>query len=212
MISPDKAQRYDATARWLHWITVTLVIVLVITGKGGDGADEPGSQTFFWHSSLGVLVALVAATRILWAVARPGPALPLSMSKASRVVAHVTHMVLYALLFALPLSGWFATSAEGATVSVFGAVSLPRWELPLGQATVTSRQSVEHADSERAGGREESENSMSELHETLGNVLLIVAGLHILAALTHQFYWRDGLLERMLPKRTMAGDRPARRG
>ena len=52
------------------------------------------------------------------------------------------------------------------------------------------------------------ENSMGELHETLGNLLLIVVGLHILAALAHQYYWRDGILERMLPRRTRADNRP----
>ena len=38
-------------------------------------------------------------------------------------------------------------------------------------------------------------------HEFLVNVLFALAGLHIAAALKHQFLDRDGLLLRMLPGR-----------
>lgn len=216
MASQDNAERYDVAARWLHWITVALVVILVVTGKSGIEADEPGSRSFFWHSSLGVLLALVVVGRIGWALLHPGPVLPASMSRMNRMLAHTTHVALYLLLFALPVSGWLAASAEGATVSVFGAVSLPRVDLRLDRgsaAAVRPPQLARRSESEtnEAPGvydSESPENSMGELHETLGNLLLIVAGLHILAALVHQFYWRDGILERMLPRLRGAGTRP----
>ncbi len=40
-----------------------------------------------------------------------------------------------------------------------------------------------------------------EVHELLVNVLFVLAGLHVAAALKHQFIDRDGLLQRMLPGR-----------
>ncbi|MBS0388973.1 MAG: cytochrome b [Proteobacteria bacterium] len=196
MANQEIGERYDATARWLHWLTVALIIVLVVTGEIGIDAEHPGSRGFFWHSSLGVLVALLAAARIIWALIHPGPALP-PMSRSNRLLARTTHVALYLLLFALPASGWLAASAEGARVSVFGVVSLPSWQLP------------ERASPDAEGERE---SPMAELHETLGNLLLVVAGLHILASLAHQFYWRDGLLERMLPARARTGNRTKARG
>ena len=39
------------------------------------------------------------------------------------------------------------------------------------------------------------------MHELLVNVLFALAGLHVAAALKHQFIDRDGLLWRMLPGR-----------
>ena len=39
------------------------------------------------------------------------------------------------------------------------------------------------------------------MHELLVNVLFVLAGLHVAAALKHQFIDRDGLLQRMLPGR-----------
>lgn len=203
----ESPERYSATARWLHWATVVLVIALIVTGKSGIEADEPGSRSFFWHSSLGVLVMLVAVARIAWALVRPGPALPSSLSRANRLLARGTHVALYLLLFALPISGWLAVSAQGASVSFFGALSLPRWEVPLGpvETTAGARQRDAPAEGEEAAvsresDGEKSENPMGELHETLGNLLLALATLHVLGALAHQFYWRDGLLERMLPR------------
>jgi cytochrome b561 len=38
-----------------------------------------------------------------------------------------------------------------------------------------------------------------EMHEVFGNLLLVAIGLHVAAALWHQFALRDGTLSRMLP-------------
>ena len=41
--------------------------------------------------------------------------------------------------------------------------------------------------------------SIRELHETLSNILVILATFHAVAAMVHHFVWRDRTLERMLP-------------
>ena len=79
-------------------------------------------------------------------------------------------------LVGLPLSGWYAASRMGVTVSFFGI------ELPGIAARV-----------EGAPGL------IAELHETGGTAILILAGLHTLIALWHQFVRRDGTLARMTP-------------
>ena len=42
-------------------------------------------------------------------------------------------------------------------------------------------------------------DSLLEIHETLGNVILWVAGLHALAALYHHYILKDRVLVAMLP-------------
>jgi cytochrome b561 len=42
-------------------------------------------------------------------------------------------------------------------------------------------------------------HTVEDLHETVANIVLIVAGLHALAALAHHYFMRDGVLKRMLP-------------
>jgi cytochrome b561 len=39
------------------------------------------------------------------------------------------------------------------------------------------------------------------VHELVANTILVVAGLHALAALVHHYVWKDDVLRRMLPPR-----------
>jgi cytochrome b561 len=205
--SSAESTRYGAVSQALHWITVGLVIVLLLTGKVGDvETDEPGSALFVWHGSLGVLVLVLTLLRILWTLVARAPAPLPGQSPFNRAVARGMHAALYALLVALPLSGWLAASAGGASVNFFWTATLPRWDVAGG---VTSskptapvadvRDDDESAGAAAAKGKERDE-AFEEIHEFLGNALLILASLHVLAALKHQFMDRDGLMMRMLPR------------
>ncbi len=205
----NNSPRYDAVSQALHWITVALIIVLLLTGKVGDvDADEPRSALFMWHGSLGTLVLLFAAARVIWLFVSPPPPLPQGMRRISRVLAYGMHLALYVLLFALPLSGWLASSAEGAPINFFGIASLPTWQVRIPQeTTATTASGSEAAETKEAG--ESTEELFEDVHEVLGNVLLVLASLHTLAAFKHQLIDRDGLLLRMLPRAGwLRGGRP----
>lgn len=176
----NSSSRYGSVSQVLHWLTVALVIVLLVTGKVTDiEADHPGNVAFLWHGSLGVLVLLLVIARIVWAFVSPAPSLPSTMTRAARLSARTMHGFLYALLVALPLSGWLEASSEGAAVNFFGVVSIPHWDLSSNPA--------------------DGEEFFEEIHEVLGNALLILASLHALVALKHHFINRDDVLRRMLP-------------
>jgi cytochrome b561 len=51
-----------------------------------------------------------------------------------------------------------------------------------------------------APGNRALRKQVGELHELASNVILIVAGVHALIALTHHFFLRDATLRRMLPR------------
>jgi cytochrome b561 len=95
----------------------------------------------------------------------------------------------YLFLLALPLSGWLASSAEGGAVSFFGVATLPQWNVG-------------------AGGEE----LFEEAHEVLGNILLVLVSLHVLAALKHHFVDKDDVLLRMLPASRTRGPSSGDRG
>ena len=101
------------------------------------------------------------------------------------LAARSGHTLLYGLLIALPLSGWYAASRLGVPVSFLG-VGLP---------SLTA--SVQDAPGE-----------IADLHETGGTLILWLAGLHVLIALWHQFILKDRTLERMNPMAPsdLAGD------
>lgn len=217
----NDSSRYGSVSQWLHWTTVALIIVLLVMGNAFEiETDEPGSALFFWHSSLGVLVFVLAAARIGWFLFSRPPALPQSTSRLFRVLARSTHLALYVLLFALPVSGWLAASSEGASAPFFGIAVVPAWQgaarVPSNSAA-TAREGVPSAAAAKdmEGARadaEGGEGGFKELHEVLGNVLLVLAGLHVLAALKHHFLNHDDVLRRMLPQgRAMSGTPPPAR-
>jgi cytochrome b561 len=97
-----------------------------------------------------------------------------------RLAAQINHWALYALLFAMPLTGWMMSSASNYPVSWFGLAQLPDLVAP--------DRSLKEL--------------LEEVHELLAIVLIALALLHVAAALKHQFFDRDGLLFRMLPWRS----------
>lgn len=172
--------RYGLVPQLLHWLVVILIIVQYLLAETAE--DLPlGMEklaTLARHKSVGITILLIAAVRITWRlIDRPPP--PPPMPAWQRSVSALVHWSLYALLFAMPLTGWMMSSAANYPVSWFGLVQLPDLVMPS--------ESVAEV--------------LEETHETLFTVLLALASLHVLAALKHQFVDRDGLLTRMLPWR-----------
>lgn len=209
MAAMNQSTRYDGVSQLLHWAVVLLVLVLLVMGKAGlVEADHPGSAAFMWHGSLGVLVLVLVAARALWRLRHAPPEFPATMTRFGRIAARTMHASLYVLLIALPLSGWLAASSEGSKVNFFNVATIPRWGGTLaadtGPAAVPGMRAV--PESEERGGEDVAE----EVHELLGDALIILASLHVLAALKHQYIDHDELIRRMLPaaRPKASGTRP----
>jgi len=169
-------QRYGGVSQFLHWLTALLVFALLGMGKlahihAGEG------PLFGIHTALGLTVLVLTLFRLGWRLTHAVPPLPPGPAW-QRGLARVTHLAFYLLLVLVPVSGWLMTSAEGEALSWFGLFDVPR--LPVGKAQA---------------------EAFEEVHELQGNVLLALAGLHVLAALKHHFMDRDQVLRRMLPGR-----------
>jgi cytochrome b561 len=134
---------------------------------------------FVWHKSIGVTVLLLAVLRLAWRLANPPPALPAATPPWERKFAAAAHWVLYLLLFAVPLSGWWVSDASRVPFKGF-------FFLPMPDFIATDRALQESA---------------AEVHEVLTMTLLIVVLGHVAAALRHHFLLRDDVLRRMLTGR-----------
>ena len=198
MAATKQSTRYDRVSQLLHWEVALLVLVLLVMGKTGlVEADHPGSAAFMWHGSLGVLVLVSVAARALWRLRHPPPEFPATMTRLGRIAARTMHASLYVLLIALPLSGWLAASSEGSNVNLFNVATLPRWGASMPSDTrPTAVPGMRAAPESEEGG---SEDLAEEVHEFLGDALILLASLHVLAALKHQYIDRDELIRRMLP-------------
>jgi cytochrome b561 len=170
--------RWSTAAKTFHW-----VMALLILGNGAfafwmDGL-KPSLQKinlFALHKSIGLTVLALFLLRVLWrAIDRRPPDVP--APRWQHLAAKTVHGFLYALIAAIPLSGWAFNSAHGFPLQYFKQFNLP--------ALVEKN---------------------PELSDTLGTVhvylfwfLLLVLVAHVGGALKHHFIDRDDTLRRMLP-------------
>lgn len=167
---------YSGLSIGLHWFMLLLLAAVYacielreLYPRGSDIRE--GLKT--WHFMLGLSVFGLVALRLIARLGSrrsPGP-----RSWTERLAAAV-HLALYAIMFAMPILGWLALSADGKPIPFFG-LQLP----PL------------------VGPNEALAGQVEEVHETIGTVGYLLAGFHAAAALFHHYVLRDGVLRRMLP-------------
>ena len=172
-------QKYGSVAAALHWIMAALVIALIALGKLVD--VFPKSYEPFiveTHKAVGVIVLLLALFRLTWRLTHRVPPLPSGTPFWQVFAAHGAHWTFYALMLILPVSGiaWQFLRGRGNDFWLF-AINSPFVD-------------------DRAAAK-----LYSQTHRLLGDVILILVIVHIAAALYHQFFRRDGLIFRMLPRR-----------
>lgn len=172
---------WGAVARALHWLIAALILVQFLIGSIAEDMKLTPAKLdlFVWHKSIGVTVLLLAVLRLAWRLGNAPPAPPAGTPQWERRLAAAAHAVLYALIFAVPLSGWWVSDASRVPFKAF-------FILPMPDFIVTDRAVQEAA---------------AEVHEALTVALLVVVILHIVAALRHHFLLHDDVLRRMLTGR-----------
>jgi cytochrome b561 len=189
MALSNSSARWGAVAQVFHWVIVWALLAQFVLASAAEElpAGVGKLATLARHKSIGITILLLAVLRLAWRWSQRAhsPALPADLKRYERVLAQLIHPGLYGLLFALPLSGWLMSSAKHYTVSWFGWFTLPDLVAP--------------------------DESLFELlkgtHELLANALLVLAALHVAAALMHHFVRKDTVLTRMLPFGGQAGAR-----
>jgi cytochrome b561 len=171
--------RYTAVAKVFHWIIAALIVTQFTLAWMADdlpiGARKLGLLAR--HKSFGMTILMLAILRLLWRLKNPPPPLPSGMTPLERLIARVTHVAFYVLLFAMPLTGWMMSSAKNYSVSWFGWFTWPNL----------------------IAKNEAAFDFLRSTHDLLSDVLFAIAILHILAALKHHFWNKDDVLLRMLP-------------
>lgn len=171
--------RYSSWTRRLHWLVFMLVAVslILIYAHGWSPKGSAIRAQFKWtHIQFGIAILLVMLPRIMvsWRGDRP-PIVPPPPSW-QEWLAHLMRLVLYVLLFTVPLLG-IANRLWSPDAWDFLGISLPH--VPVTDKAFSKQ--------------------LEDIHGTLGNVLMYLAGAHAAIALVHHFVWRDSTLRRMLP-------------
>ena len=177
----NSTRSYGVIAKILHWLTVLLVILAWMLGTFGDELPRGAGRAagLFVHMSAGLTVLLLLVFRLGWRIVdRPPPPETTPFGSWLEFLGKLTHITLYVLLAATPILGILLQFARGDALPLFGITEIAS---PWVQ--------------DRAFAR-----SLKEVHETLSNLLMIIAAFHALAAMLHHWVWRDRTLERMLPR------------
>lgn len=195
MNNPD---RYTKVAIMLHWLIAIVILFLFALGwymnelPRGSGkvtdidlfdlgiytyhlteAATPRTFYFNLHKSIGFTVLLLVALRLYWRLMHRPPALPASMKRWEKVVAHGTHHLLYLMMVLMPLTGLLTTLYSKYGLHWFSVPVLPGLDNP--------------------GWRD----FFVDAHGFSASILIVLIGLHIAAALKHQFIDKDNTLKRM---------------
>lgn len=173
------AQGYSSPAKWFHWLTAIIVLILIPAGITMTNLpDGPMKNSLYeWHKSFGMVVWVIAVLRIVYRLVNGAPPPDPLLTPFQRVASHAVHMLLYVLVFLLPLLGYAGTVMCCAPVNLFFT-----WPVPI---TLT--------------GSEATVKTIFWLHETGGLILAALVIGHIGAALYHAVVRRDGVLARMWP-------------
>jgi len=170
---------YTRAAMLLHWLMALLIFVTFPVGLVmHEMVLSPNKlRLMSYHKWLGVTVFVLVMVRLVWRASHQPVPLLASAPQWQRAAAHGVHVLLYLLLFSIPLSGWLMSSAKGFQTVYLGVLPLPDLiakDKVLGDA-------------------------LAALHEVLNVTLLLLIVSHIGASLKHHFIDRDGTLARMLP-------------
>ena len=177
--------RYGAVAIAFHWLVAAALFVTFPLGLYmADLPLSPRKLTLVsYHKWIGVTVLALMSLRLAWRLTHRPPPLPPAMPAWQRRAATLAHWMLYALLLAIPLSGWLYSSAVGVPTVYLGL-----WQLP-----------------DLVGKDKALAEALKLAHKSLNFTLLALVVVHVAAAIKHHFVDRDGLLARMLPGRAYLG-------
>jgi len=169
--------RYDPGAIRFHWTMAVLVVIVGVLGLLHDSWPK-GTQSFWIniHALCGLALWALLLARFGWRRRHQPPPLPPEAGELSRALARPVHLLMYALLFVIPILGIVTFIWHGRAFD-FGL-----FKVDLG---VQKNRAIFHP--------------TEDLHGYLAYTLFTVAGLHALAALWHQLVRRDGVLSRMWP-------------
>ncbi|WP_210397899.1 cytochrome b [Motiliproteus sediminis] len=167
------SERGYKIARFLHWFTAAIFIVMLIaTYFAAQWASNSSERAlvYYWHMSFGVLFLYLLTFRYFGAFVLPTTRTHFD-SRVQAIMARTNHWFLYTLMIIVPTSGLFFTLADGDPVPFFKLFTLEPGEWLI---------------------HEDAGYYLGELHIWLKWPCLVLLVLHSLGAMTH---WLMGVLK-----------------
>ena len=118
--------RFPSVSRLLHWLMAAMIVAMLFIGVGMAASLSPRYELLVSiHRPLGIAIFVLCLVRIVNRFINPPPALPDTVPSLQRFVAKASHVLLYALMFIMPLVGWGMLSAARYPIVLYGPLRLP---------------------------------------------------------------------------------------
>ncbi len=171
--------KYSKLAIALHWMIAALLVYNYALGERAEHLRQ-GAALFAvlqLHKSIGISILLLSLLRLAMRLGRSQPA-SVTDNPPAKFLSSAVHVLFYIVMIAAPLTGWIIVSTAKIEIPtlLFGFIPWPH--LPV----------------ERAW-----HDIAEEAHALLSTLLLALIALHVVGAIRHQFFMKDGLLDRMMP-------------
>ena len=169
---------WGRVSRYLHWIMAVLLVGQVLLGRYAGALERSPEKLslMVWHKSIGISLLLLLSARFIWLRINPTPGAVPGTARWTRTVATLSHVTLYLLMAAVPLTGWLMNSAKNIPFRLFRVVPWPN----LIEADAGLGRIFEY------------------WHSQLVTILSVLVCIHVTAALWHHFFHHDDTLKRML--------------
>lgn len=169
-ISVPTPTKYPGSMVLLHWLIAAGFITCIATVKMAQWTPKENPKKYGYskgelmmiHKSTAVLVAALVIPRVGLRLVQRMPALP-EGSKFEHVMAKITHVYLYAMMVAMPGSGFAMAYFGGKGIPFFDTILVPGAEEP---------------NKEMAG-------NAFKAHKQMGQILEYVIPLHMAAVAWH---------------------------
>jgi cytochrome b561 len=168
--------QFPAFSRLLHWLMAVMVLAMLFLGVGmASSVSERYRLLVAIHRPLGLAILVLVAVRLVNRLLNPPPPLPDTLPPLERFAAKTSYVLLYALMFIMPLVGWGMLSAAPYPIVIYGSLQLP---------PILPHDPMLYA-------------WLRRLHTDFAFLLFAVFLTHLGAALLHGLIRRDGVLESM---------------
>lgn len=168
-------QRYDGMTRFLHWTMAILIVAqfLKLGDRIDDGEHWIGQTIVPWHISIGTLLLVLIAVRLIWAL-RQREQRPPHVGPTA-ILVKGGHFLLYVCMVLMPIAGILLMIGSGYGLKVFGMELVAQTDVETGWMI-----------------------SLGSLHSPLAWLFVILVLGHVAAALFHHFVQRDDTMKRIM--------------
>jgi cytochrome b561 len=171
--------QFTGFSRLLHWVMAVMVLTMLFIGVTMVASLADYGRLVAIHRPLGIAILVLVVIRLVNRLRHPAPELPDHMPSWQRLAAKASHVMLYALLFVMPLVGWAMLSAARYPIVLYGPLHLP---------PILPHDAMLYA-------------ALRRVHTYLAYLLFATFLAHLGAALMHGLIHRDGVLASMAPWR-----------